>query len=90
MPGRSSALRPGLDDGHAVTEMTTGIDLVKLQLHVADGGRLDEPPPAPSGHAIAVHVHAEDADRHLPLAAGRVVLLRLPGGPGVRVDRGAG
>ena len=34
-------VRPGLGAGHAITEMTTGIDLVKLQLHVADGGRLD-------------------------------------------------
>ena len=80
-------VRPGLDDGHAVTEMTTGIDLVKLQLHVADGGRLDESPTVATGHAITVHVRAEDADRHMPLAQGTVALLRLPGGPGVRVDR---
>ena len=80
-------VRSGLDDGHAVTEMTAGIDLVKLQLYVADGRRVDEPLPAPTGHAITVHVRAEDADRHMPLAAGTVVLLRLPGGPGVRVDR---
>ena len=46
------------------------------------------PPAEPTGHAIAVHLHAEDAERHLPLAAGRVALLRLPGGPGIRVDRG--
>ena len=80
-------VRPGLDDGHAITEMTAGIDLVKLQLHVANGGRLDQSLPAPTGHAITVHVRAEDADRHLPLAQGTVALLRLPGGPGVRVDR---
>ncbi|HEX4984183.1 MAG TPA: biotin/lipoyl-containing protein, partial [Ilumatobacteraceae bacterium] len=84
-----AGVRPGLDAGHAVTEMTTGIDLVKLQLHVADGGRFDEPVPEANGHAIAVHLHAEDAERHLPLAAGRVAMLRLPGGPGVRIDRGA-
>ena len=69
--------------------MTTGIDLVKLQLHVADGGRLDEPAAEPNGHAIAVRLHAQDADLHMPLAAGKVALLRLPGGHGVRIDRGA-
>ncbi|MGZ6993423.1 MAG: biotin/lipoyl-containing protein, partial [Ilumatobacteraceae bacterium] len=80
-------LRSGLGDGCTVAEMTARIDLVKLQLHVADGGRLAEPFAAPTGHAITVHVRAEDADRHVPLAAGTVALLRMPGGPGVRVDR---
>jgi len=80
-------VRPGLDIGHTVTEMTTGIDLVKLQIHVADGGRLDEPPAAPTGHAIAVQLRAEDAERRQPLEEGRIALLRLPGGPGVRFDR---
>jgi acetyl/propionyl-CoA carboxylase alpha subunit/acetyl-CoA carboxylase carboxyltransferase component len=80
-------VRPGIGAEHAVTEMTTGLDLVKLQLHVADGGRLDIPAAEPTGHAIAVRLHAEDAERHLPLSAGRVALLRLPGGPGIRLDR---
>ena len=36
---------------HPVTEMTTGLDLVKLQLHIAAGGRLEGDPPPPAGHA---------------------------------------
>jgi acetyl/propionyl-CoA carboxylase alpha subunit/acetyl-CoA carboxylase carboxyltransferase component len=82
-------VRPGLDAWHAVTEMTTGIDLVKLLLDLEGGGRLDAPQPTSRGHAVSVRLHAEDAERHLPLESGRVALLRLPGGPGVRVDRGA-
>lgn len=83
-----SDVRAGLGMGHTVTEMTTGLDMVKLQLLVADGGRLDEPPPIQLGYAIAASVCAEDVEWHVPLGSGKVVLLRLPGGPGIRVDRG--
>ncbi|HSB85078.1 MAG TPA: biotin/lipoyl-containing protein, partial [Ilumatobacteraceae bacterium] len=81
-------VRPGLGGGCAVTEMTTGVDLVKLQLKIADGGSLDnEPPTDRAGHAITAHVRAEDAEQHLQLESGKVAVLRLPGGPGVRIDR---
>ncbi len=73
---------PCLGVGHAVTEAVTGLDLVKLQLHLAAGGRLAADPPEPAGHAIEAHVRAESA------APGRLVHLRLPTGPGVRVDTG--
>ena len=74
---------------HPVTECTTGTDLVKLQLHVARGGRLDGPePPAVWGHAIEVRLNAEDPERGFAPAPGVVELLRLPGGPGIRIDRG--
>jgi acetyl/propionyl-CoA carboxylase alpha subunit/4'-phosphopantetheinyl transferase EntD len=73
---------------HPVTECTTGTDLVKLQLHVARGGRLDGEPPAVRGHAIEVRLNAEDPERAFAPAPGVVELLRLPGGPGIRVDRG--
>ena len=45
---------------HPVTECTTGLDLIALQLHIADGGRLDAEPPATHGHAIEARLYAED------------------------------
>src|SRR4051794_26222827 len=73
---------------HPVTEETTGLDLVKLQLHVAEGGRLTGEPPAGSGHAVEARLNAEDAEQGFAPAPGRVELMRLPTGPGVRVDTG--
>ena len=73
---------------HPVTEMTTGLDLVKLQLHVASGGRLEGDPPPATGHAIEARLNAEDPAMDFAPAPGRVELLNLPSGPGLRVDRG--
>ena len=73
---------------HPVTEATTGLDIVKLQLHVADGGHLVGEPPAEHGHAVEVRLNAEDADQDFAPAPGTVELLHLPSGPGVRVDTG--
>jgi acetyl/propionyl-CoA carboxylase alpha subunit/acetyl-CoA carboxylase carboxyltransferase component len=73
---------------HPVTELTTGIDLVKLQLHVARGGRLDGDAPPPSGHAIEARLNAEDPERDFAPSPGTVELLRFASGPGVRVDTG--
>ncbi len=75
---------------HPVTEETTGIDLVKLQIHVADGGRLEGDPPREFGHAVEARLNAEDADQDFAPAPGVVELVRLPSGPGVRVDTGIG
>jgi acetyl/propionyl-CoA carboxylase alpha subunit/acetyl-CoA carboxylase carboxyltransferase component len=73
---------------HPITELTTGTDLVRLQLHVADGGKLDGDKPAESGHAIEARLNAEDPDRDFAPAPGRIARLVLPVGPGIRVDTG--
>jgi acetyl-CoA carboxylase carboxyltransferase component/biotin carboxyl carrier protein len=73
---------------HAVTEATTGFDLVKAQLHVAAGGRLEGHRPAERGHAIEARLNAEDPDRDFAPAPGRIQLLRWPTGPGIRIDTG--
>ncbi|HTR94696.1 MAG TPA: biotin carboxylase N-terminal domain-containing protein [Trebonia sp.] len=73
---------------HPITELTTGTDLVRLQLHVASGGRLDGDKPAETGHAIEARLNAEDPDRDFAPAPGRIARLALPAGPGIRVDTG--
>jgi acetyl/propionyl-CoA carboxylase alpha subunit/acetyl-CoA carboxylase carboxyltransferase component len=76
---------------HPVTEATTGMDIVKLQLHIAAGGRLTdfsaEPPPV-RGHAIEARLTAEDPERGFAPAPGLIEHLALPAGPGIRVDTG--
>ncbi|MFG2004558.1 biotin carboxylase N-terminal domain-containing protein [Spirillospora sp. NPDC048911] len=73
---------------HPITEITTGTDLVRLQLHVANGGRLEGLQPAEAGHAIEARLNAEDPDRDFAPAPGRIARLVLPAGPGIRVDTG--
>src|SRR5690242_11428698 len=73
---------------HPITEATTDTDLVKLQLHVAAGGPLTGAPPAERGHAVEARLNAEDPDRDFAPAPGRIALLGLPAGPGIRVDTG--
>ncbi|WP_433567271.1 carboxyl transferase domain-containing protein [Nocardia sp. CA-151230] len=73
---------------HPITEATTGFDLVRAQLLVASGGRLEGEPPAERGHAIEARLNAEDPDRDFAPAPGRIARLDLPAGPGIRVDTG--
>ncbi len=73
---------------HPITEITTGIDLVRAQLHVASGGKLTGDAPVERGHAIEARLNAEDPDRDFAPAPGRIARLDLPAGPGLRVDTG--
>jgi len=73
---------------HPVTECTTGLDLVKLQIHVARGGRLERECPPSTGHAIEVRLNAEDCDSGFAAAPGLIECFRIATGPGVRVDTG--
>src|SRR5271166_1098081 len=73
---------------HPVTECTTGLDLVKLQIHVARGGRLEGEPPRTTGHAIEVRLNAEDPDNGFAPSPGKIERFRILTGPGVRIDTG--
>ncbi len=77
-----------LQAAHAVTEFTSGIDLVKLQLHIAEGGLLEGSVPEPTGHAVEVRLHAESETGEFAPAPPVIDYLRLPSGPGIRVDVG--
>jgi acetyl-CoA carboxylase biotin carboxylase subunit len=73
---------------HPVTEAITGIDLVKAQLHIASGERLENilPPKLQiRGHAIECRINAEHPQKFTP-SAGKITAFNVPGGNGVRVD----
>jgi acetyl-CoA/propionyl-CoA carboxylase biotin carboxyl carrier protein len=73
---------------HPVSEEVTGIDLVREQFRLAEGGALDYDDPAPEGHSFEFRINGEDPGRNFFPAPGPVHALRFPGGPGVRVDSG--
>ncbi len=75
---------------HPITEMVTGIDLVRAQLRIAAGEKLwfSQQDLRQTGHAIECRVYAEDPANNFAPAPGRIEGLREPGGPWVRVDSG--
>ncbi|KOR28487.1 acetyl-CoA carboxylase, partial [Achromatium sp. WMS1] len=72
---------------HPVTEMITGVDLVKEQIRVAAGEvlRYTQKDIALQGHAIECRINAEDSHTFMP-SPGRIKQFHVPGGPGIRVD----
>ncbi len=77
---------------HPITEMVTGVDLVRWQIRIARGERLDLDPArvlTPMGHAIECRIYAEDPDNQFLPSPGRIQQLRVPSGPGIRDDSGA-
>jgi acetyl-CoA/propionyl-CoA carboxylase biotin carboxyl carrier protein len=73
---------------HPVSEEVTGIDLVREQFRIAEGGLLDYGDPETHGHSIEFRINGEDPGRNFLPTPGPVHVLRFPGGPGVRVDSG--
>lgn len=72
---------------HPITEVTNDFDLVKAQIRVAAGEKLDDRP-TEFGHAVEARLNAEDPDRDFAPSPGLITRLDLPAGPGIRVDTG--
>ncbi|MBU2494736.1 MAG: acetyl-CoA carboxylase biotin carboxylase subunit [Bacteroidetes bacterium] len=75
---------------HPVTELITGIDIVKEQIRIASGKKLSftQEQLLKRGHALECRIYAEDVENNFAPSTGQIIHHRLPSGPGVRVDRG--
>ncbi|AZS36122.1 Biotin carboxylase [Microbacterium lemovicicum] len=73
---------------HPVSEEVTGIDLVREQFRIAEGGTLDYHDPEPVGHSIEFRINGEDPGRGFLPQPGTINVFKTFGGPGVRLDSG--
>lgn len=73
---------------HPVTEMVTGIDLVELQIKIAEGESINIEPKLLDKHSIEVRIYAEDPENNFLPSTGRILFLENPAGEGVRLDSG--
>ncbi len=80
-------MNPRLQVEHPVTEMTTGVDIVKEQIRLAAGERLNiKSNLKPTGHAIECRINAVDPKNEFFPSSGKILNLNIPGGIGIRVD----
>jgi acetyl-CoA carboxylase biotin carboxylase subunit len=75
---------------HPVTEMITGLDIVKLQIKIANGEKLslDQKIIKINGHAVECRIYAEDIENNFAPSIGKILHHRLASGPGIRIDNG--
>ena len=73
---------------HPVSEEVTGIDLVREQLRIAEGGEIDYQDPEISGHSFEFRINGEDPGRDFMPTPGKIQSIQQPSGPGVRFDSG--
>lgn len=71
---------------HPVTEMVQGLDLIKQQILVAAGKKVENLPKKPNGHSFEFRINAEDPDNNFRPSPGRIEYLHFPGGFGIRID----
>lgn len=80
-------VNPRLQVEHTVSEQVCGLDLVREQLNIADGGMLTHAP-EPRGHSFELRITSEDPATNLTPSAGTLEAITWPTGPGIRIDSG--
>jgi len=71
---------------HTVTEVINGVDLIRQQILVAGGEKIETMPKDPVGHAMEFRINAEDPEKGFRPNPGKIESLHIPGGFGIRVD----
>lgn len=71
---------------HCVTEMVTGVDLIKEQIHIANGKKISVKKVKMNGHSIECRLNAEDPNHDFRPSPGKITSVHFPGGNGIRID----